>query len=79
MVTGCVSGTASRMAHQSLITLPVLVPPENVKPFGVADVERDVNTVEHARIVTHVVRRRDQVARPDRTRWGSRLYSGPTG
>src|SRR5580765_3411860 len=26
------SGTAARIAHQSLTTLPVLVPPENVKP-----------------------------------------------
>src|SRR5438552_19121684 len=27
------SGTAARIAHQSLTTLPVLVPPEQVKPF----------------------------------------------
>src|SRR5262245_60889991 len=27
------SGTAARTAHQSLTTLPVLVPPEKVKPF----------------------------------------------
>src|SRR5262249_59392125 len=27
------SGTAARIAHQSLTTLPVLVPPEKVKPF----------------------------------------------
>src|SRR5262252_6053557 len=27
------SGTAARIAHQSLTTLPVLVPPENVKPL----------------------------------------------
>ena len=28
------SGTAARIAHQSLITLPVLVPPEKVKPLS---------------------------------------------
>src|SRR4029453_2723853 len=27
------SGTAARTAHQSFTTLPVLVPPEKVKPF----------------------------------------------
>src|SRR5438309_10598112 len=27
------SGTAARIAHQSLTTLPELVPPEKVKPF----------------------------------------------
>src|SRR5438132_4108112 len=27
------SGTAARISHQSLTTLPVLVPPEKVKPF----------------------------------------------
>src|SRR4051812_31633004 len=31
--TSVVSGTAARIAHQSLTTLPVLVPPEKVKPF----------------------------------------------
>src|SRR5215467_4691613 len=30
---GDASGTAATIAHQSLTTLPVLVPPENVKPF----------------------------------------------
>src|SRR3954471_14703423 len=29
----CASGTAARTAHQSLTTLPVLVPPEKLKPF----------------------------------------------
>src|SRR4030095_8850807 len=28
------SGTALRMSHQSLVTLPVLVPPEKVTPFA---------------------------------------------
>src|SRR5436853_7821683 len=27
------SGTAARISHQSLTTLPVLVPPEKMKPF----------------------------------------------
>src|SRR5437899_12725747 len=30
---GEASGTAATIAHQSLTTLPVLVPPENVKPL----------------------------------------------
>src|SRR6266498_3911905 len=31
--TSVASGTAARIAHQSLTTLPVLVPPEKEKPF----------------------------------------------
>src|SRR5947208_7571762 len=33
LVMNCASGTAARTAHQSLTTLPLLVPPEKEKPF----------------------------------------------
>src|SRR4029453_8768260 len=72
------SGTAARTAHQSLMTLPVLVPPEKVKPFAVRTLN-DTSTPLNTRVSspTSFV---DLISRScgRANAAGVRLYSGPT-
>src|SRR6185295_321226 len=72
------SGTAARTAHQSLTTLPVLVPPEKVKPFRL----RTLN-VTSTPLNTRVSSPTSFVDRISRSCGRAnaaavRLYSGPT-
>src|SRR6476620_11677618 len=72
------SGTAARTAHQSLTTLPVLVPPEKVKPLTARTLNvtsTPLNTRESS--PTSLV---DLISRScgRANAAGVRLYSGPT-
>src|SRR6476619_6095004 len=74
----CASGIAARTWHQSLTTLPVLVPPEKVKPFAA----RTLN-VTSTPLNTRVSSPTSVVDLSSRScgranAAGVRLYSGPT-
>jgi hypothetical protein len=76
--TTVVSGTAARTAHQSLTTLPVLVPPEKLKPFRLRALN-DTSTPLNTRVssptsfVDLIIR---SCGRANAA--AVRLYSGPT-
>ena len=54
------SGIPSRMSQKSFFTLPVLVPPWKVKAAGATHVHGDIDAIERARVVAHILRRLDQ-------------------
>src|SRR5581483_2724971 len=71
------SGTAARIAHQSLTTLPVVVPPEKVKPFTLRTLNvtsTPLNTrVSSPTSFVDLIRRFCGLRKAS----GVRLYSGP--